>query len=246
MIETSYMINNYNILGLIPARKNSKGLKNKNIQKISGLTIFEIAAISSLKSKLIDETYVSSDSNKILNLGKKLKIKLFKRKSKYAKSTTNANQVILNFLSEFKKKDELKKTIIVYLQPTSPFRNHIHINYAIKKFIKCKSSALISVSEIGEKFYKSVKIKNNKLIPFFNEKYLTQNRQNLKKLFTPNGAIYIFYASDFLKRKKIPIIGADYFLMNSYESLDINDEDDLKIANKLKNQFLIYKKSNLN
>ena len=89
------MINNVNIIGLIPARKNSKVLKNKNLQKISGLTLFEIAAISSLKSKFINETYVSSDSDKILSLGKKLNIKLFRRKSKYAKSTTDANQVIL-------------------------------------------------------------------------------------------------------------------------------------------------------
>jgi CMP-N,N'-diacetyllegionaminic acid synthase len=236
------MINNYNIIGLIPAKKNSKGLKNKNIQKIAGLTLFEIAAINSLKSKLIDEIYVSSDSDKILNLGKKLKIKLFKRKSKYAKSTTDANQVILNFLSVIKKKGELKKTIIIYLQPTSPFRNHIHINNAIKKFIRSKSKSLVSVSEIGEKFYKSLKIKNNKLISYFNEKYLTQNRQSLNKLYSPNGAIYIFYASDFLKKRKIPIHNSDYYIMNAYESLDINSKIDLTIARELKNKLLIYKK----
>ena len=237
------MANNNNIIGLIPARKNSKGLKNKNLRKISGLTLFEITAISSLKAKLINETYVSSDSPKILNLGKKLKIKLFKRKSRYAKSTTDANQVILNFLSEIKKKEDIKKTIIIYLQPTSPFRNHIHIDNAIKKFIKYNSSALVSVTDVREKIYKSLQIKNKKLTPFFNEKNLTQNRQSLKKLFTPNGAIYIFYASDFLKRNKIPIKGSDYFLMNSFESIDINDKEDIKIAKKLKKDFLIYKKN---
>ena len=237
------MINNVNIIGLIPARKNSKVLKNKNLQKISGLTLFEIAAISSLKSKFINETYVSSDSDKILSLGKKLNIKLFRRKSKYSKSTTDANQVILNFLSEMKKKNNLENTIIIYLQPTSPFRNHLHINNAIKKFIKSKASALVSVADMGEKVYKSLKIENEKLIPFFNERYLTQNRQNFNRLFTTNGAIYIFYALDFLKRKRIPIIGSDYFLMNICESIDINDKDDLKIANKLKKEFLIYKKN---
>lgn len=236
------MINNYNVIGLIPAKKNSKGLKNKNIQKISGLTLFEITAISSIRSKLIDETYVSSDSKKIQSLGKKLKINIFKRQSKYAKSSTDANQVILNFLSKIKK-NNLKKTIIVYLQPTSPFRNHLHINTAIKKFIKCKSSSLISVSSIEEDVYKSLKIKDKKLYPFLNERYLTKNRQSLKKLFTPNGAIYIFYALDFLKKKRIPINGADYILMNSYESLDINDKDDLKIAYKLRKDFLIYNKN---
>ena len=68
------MINNCDVIGLIPAKKNSKGLKNKNIKKIKGLTLFEITAISSKKSKYIDNTYVTTDSNKS-DLAKKLKIK---------------------------------------------------------------------------------------------------------------------------------------------------------------------------
>lgn len=234
------MINNCDVIGLIPAKKNSKGLKNKNIKKIKGLTLFEITAISSKKSKYIDNTYVTTDSNKIQDLAKKLKIKIFKRNPKFAKSTTDANQVILNFINQTKIKN-LNKTIIVYLQPTSPFRNHFHINNAINKFIKKNSSALISVYEGGEKVYKSLKIKRNKLFPLYNEKNLTTNRQNLKKIFLPNGAIYIFYASDFIKKKGIPIAGADYYLMNSYESIDINNSDDFKIA-KILNKFLIYGK----
>ena len=100
---------------------------------------------------------------------------------------------------------------------------------------------MISVYEGGEKVYKSLKIKRNKLFPLYNEKNLTTNRQNLKKIFLPNGAIYIFYASDFIKKKGIPIAGADYYLMNSYESIDINNSDDFKIA-KILNKFLIYGK----
>ena len=35
------MINNCDVIGLIPAKKNSKGLKNKNIKKIKGLTLLK-------------------------------------------------------------------------------------------------------------------------------------------------------------------------------------------------------------
>ena len=54
------------IIGFIPAKKNSKDLKNKNLKKINNLSLFEIAILAAKKSKLIDQVYISSDSEKIL------------------------------------------------------------------------------------------------------------------------------------------------------------------------------------
>ena len=41
------------IIGFIPAKKNSKDLKNKNLKKINNLSLFEIAILAAKKSKLI-------------------------------------------------------------------------------------------------------------------------------------------------------------------------------------------------
>ena len=41
----------FKIIGFIPAKKNSTGLKNKNLKKIKKLSLIELAIISSLKSK---------------------------------------------------------------------------------------------------------------------------------------------------------------------------------------------------
>ena len=70
----------FKIIGFIPAKKNSIGLKNKNLKKIKKLSLIELAIISSLKSKKISQTFLSSDSDKILRLGKKYKINILKRK----------------------------------------------------------------------------------------------------------------------------------------------------------------------
>ena len=70
------------VIALIPAKENSKGLKNKNIKKLNNLTLVEIAILASTKSQIIDQTYISTDSSKILNIGKKYKINTIKRKKK--------------------------------------------------------------------------------------------------------------------------------------------------------------------
>ena len=59
------------ILGIIPARKGSKSIKNKNLLKINNKTLIEIAINSAKKSKFLSDIVVTSDNLKILNLAKK-------------------------------------------------------------------------------------------------------------------------------------------------------------------------------
>ena len=68
------------IIALIPAKKNSKELKNKNLKKLNDLSLVELTILNAKKSKLIDKIYLSSDSDKILKSGTKLNINAIKRK----------------------------------------------------------------------------------------------------------------------------------------------------------------------
>ena len=53
------------IIAIILARGGSKEIKNKNIIKINNKQLIFWSIKSCLLSKLIDETWVTSDSNKI-------------------------------------------------------------------------------------------------------------------------------------------------------------------------------------
>ena len=58
-----------NIVAIIPARGNSKGIKNKNIINFCDKPLIYWTIQQSLGSKYINENvYVSSDSEEILNL----------------------------------------------------------------------------------------------------------------------------------------------------------------------------------
>ena len=55
-----------NILCIIPARKGSTGLPNKNIKKLAGNPLIEWTLEAALKSRLISKIVVSTDSKKII------------------------------------------------------------------------------------------------------------------------------------------------------------------------------------
>jgi len=224
------------IISLIPAKKNSQDLKNKNLKKLNNLSLVELAILGAKKSKLIDEIYLSSDSEKILKIGTKLNINAIKRKKNLSSYSASANSVILDFIKN-KLQNNQEDYIIIYLQPTSPFRNNIHIDQAINNFIKKKFRSLVSVTE-NKNFFKSLYKKKTNLNPYFNNNFVTNNRQNLKKVYSPNGAIYIFYSSDFIKNKKLSFIKTGFYIMNRIESIDIDDREDYELAKYLSKKYL--------
>ena len=228
------------IVALIPAKKNSRDLKNKNLKKLKNLSLFEIAILSAKKSKLIDQIYLSSDSEKILKIGSKLNVHLIRRRKDLSTYSAPANLVISDLIENNLPKNN-QDYIIVYLQPTSPFRNNTHIDSAIKYLISKKLRSVVSVIE-NKNFFKSLFKKKITLLPFFNNNLITKNRQNLKKIYSPNGAIYIFYSKDFIKNKKLSFINSGYYLMNRIDSIDIDDKEDYELAEYLSKKYLKLKK----
>ncbi len=231
--KINFYFKKYVFISLIPARVGSVSLRNKNLKKIKNKSLVEYAIIASKKSKFINKTFLSSDSEKILKIGKKYDILQVKRPKKFASNSSVANDVVNHFSKLLKNQINDKKIIIIYLQPTSPLRTYFHINKAIELFIKKKSKSLISVTKIKFSIYKSLMINKYGLIKsIFNENLVTSNRQDFNEVYRPNGAIYIFKLSDFLKKKKIPIKNSTPFIMKEDESLEIDNLLDLKIIKK--------------
>ena len=136
-----------NILGVILARGNSKGIKNKNLLKINNKSLIEIAINNSLKSKRLNKIVFSSDSNKLINEAKK-KIKVhFKRPKKLAQDKTSSYEVIKHAIKWLKTNENWETDIVVILPPTSPFRKAKHIDKVIDLLIKTNSQAAMTITE---------------------------------------------------------------------------------------------------
>ena len=218
------------IYALIPAKLNSKSIYQKNLKKIKNKSLLEIAIDEAKKSKFINNIYVSSESSKIENICKKKRILYFKRNKKFSTIKATSFQVV----NEFIKKNKIKKKdIIIYLQPTTPFRKTKHIDTCLKLFNKNNFNSVISVKKIDIDIYKCLKLKSNKTKAIFKEKYMTTNRQHFPDLYEPNGAIYIFLVKDFLSKKRVPTSNCIPYIMSEKDSTDIDTYSDIQKARKL-------------
>lgn len=233
------MILKKKVFAIVPAKHKSYELKNKNYLKLNKKSLFELAIMSGLKSKYVDEVIVSSDSNYILKKSEKLGATRIKRPKKLSLKKTTAYEVILHSIKMIKKNYN-KDFFIVYLQPTSPFRNHNHINKAFKLLKKNKIKSVTSIKRSLNTTYKEIILSDKVIRSIFHENFLTSNRQELPKTYQANGAIYIFLASQIIKQKKIPINNSLAFLMSNESSIDIDNLNDYKNSKKIFKKYLIY------
>ena len=234
------MFKNTKVIALIPAKHKSHGLPKKNYLKLNKLSLFEIAIKSAQHSKYIDKIFVTSDSEVILEKSKKIGAEVIKRNKSLCLKNTLAEEVILHS-TKIIKKQLSEDFIIIYLQPTSPFRNHNHINKAFDLIKLKKKDTLISVIKQNKAIYKSLRIEKEMVKPIFGENLVTNNRQALEAVYIPNGAIYIFNSSIFMKNKKIPIKNSLAYKMSENSSYDIDTLDDYMLAKKVSKKYLIYK-----
>jgi N-acylneuraminate cytidylyltransferase len=220
-------IKKYNYVAIIPARKGSKRLKNKNLKKINKKNLLSYTLTAALKSKKISKIVISTDINKYLNY-KHNKIITIKRPKYLAGDECSTELVMLHAINYLEK--EKKKIInFILLQPTSPFRDYEDINKAILKFEKKKYDSLLSAYEEKLCLWK----KNNKI--FIPKNYNINSYKKIGGQFQPleiieNGAIYIFKIKKFKSTKNRLFGRIGIFVMSKVKSLEIDDIEDLKLA----------------
>ena len=94
------------ILGIIPVRKNSRGIPLKNIQKINGIPLVEHTIRTAKKTTKISRLILSTDSEEIAKIAQKLGIEVpFLRPKKYSKNNSPTSDVIFHALDYLKKKE---------------------------------------------------------------------------------------------------------------------------------------------
>ena len=93
---------------VIPAKKKSIKLKNKNILPIKGEPMFLYVAKEISKSKKIDEIIISSDCNKIKSISINNNFKFVKRPKKLTFENAEKQDVVVHAIKKIYKHSNLK------------------------------------------------------------------------------------------------------------------------------------------
>lgn len=214
-------------IAFIPARGGSKGIPKKNIKPLGGIPLISHTIREALKCAEIDRVIVSTDSDEIAAVAVESGAEVpFLRPAHLATDQSPGIDPVLHCLEQMKAVE-----VLVLLQPTSPFRTSEHIRESLALFQKTQSS-VVSVSEANKHpawMYtvdQTMTMQRLMDIDFW-------RRQDLPKIYCPNGAIYIASREQLVNEKSFLISTTKAYSMSRMHSLDIDTLEDWEYAEYL-------------
>jgi len=239
-----------NLIIVIPARSNSKRVKNKNLLKIGNLSLLGHKIKSCINSK-VGKVYVSTDSIKIANYAEKLGVSVpFLRPKKYATAKASTMSCVLHLIRYLINNKIKLPNYIAVLPATNPFLKTSSIRNAYKKLIKYKKYNSIN-SYTNSPIHPFLIVKNQKKIKFNIIKYEGYKYSDFERtqdwppvnIVVP--ALKISKISYFLKflNNHSPLINKKIFdinncvgyKINNIEAFDINTSEDFIFAKSIYN-----------
>lgn len=204
------------VIAFLPAKGESNRVTNKNTRLIDGEPLFlrTLRKISQISE--IDETYLDTESEEIIELASEVDCKTIKRDPDLATNETDGNELLLNEASH------ISGDIYVQILGTSPFIEKETIQEGIEKvkFSEHDSAVLVESSaeylwEDGQPVYDLDNIPNS---------------NNLDKLTRETMGLYAIEHDALVEMERR--IGRNPYLIeaSSKEAIDVDYEEDLQLA----------------
>jgi CMP-N-acetylneuraminic acid synthetase len=213
------------ITALMPLKKESERLKQKNIRLFCGKPLFYYVLETLHKSKYIDDIIINTDCEVISSMIAKDFpdcIVLHRPQLLFG------NHIVMNQLIEhdivYAKNEHILQT-----HSTNPLLTVETINNAISLYFHSllEFDSLFTVDKVQARLYDE---SGNSINHHLGKMEMTQN---MKPIFKENSSIFLFSKTIFSKTKSRIGLHPKFYEMNELESIDIDYEDDFKLAELL-------------
>lgn len=229
------MINNKNVLAIIPARGGSKGLPGKNIKPLDGKPLIAWTIELALQSSYIDDVVVSTDDIAIADISVKAGARIpFMRPTQLATDSALTVDVLLHCLERLPDHFDL----LVVLQPTSPLRKLKTLDECISRCAQT-NQPVISVTENPKALEWMFFRKGERLHNVTEKPVIPTRRQECTPVYYVDGNVYCIAVSDFKKTRRLFDNTTLSVISQQGESIDIDTMSDFEYC-----EYLIKRKHN--
>ena len=217
------------MLAIIPARRGSKGLPGKNIRQLNGKPLIAYTIAAALEAKNTGRIIVSTDSEEIMEIALEYGAECpFLRPAKLSTDQARGIDVIRHAITTLEHGDPTAIPAFVILQPTSPLRTAADIDNAITLFREREADSVISYCQESHPIsWHKYLTDDGRLEAIFDKR--SDNRQEERPSYYPNGAIYVLKRS-LLEKESFYTEKSYAYLMDSNRSIDIDNLDDFNYA----------------
>jgi N-acylneuraminate cytidylyltransferase len=224
------------IIAIIPARKGSKRIKNKNIKKINGKPIIGIVIKKLVKMSFFDHIIVSTDSKRYEKISYKYGANIvLSRNKKLSADNIGINQVVCDVLNKLKLKKIYPK-LIVCIYPTSIFIDKKKIVDGINLFKNKKFNFVISATNFSHPIQRSFTIRNYSIKKNF-KGFENIQTQKIEKNYFDAAQFYIGNLNSWTNYRTVFTGNTGAIELSKDQCQDIDEITDWKLAE------MVYKKN---
>ncbi len=228
-------------LAIIPARKGSKRIPNKNLINFHGKPIIEYSISCAIESNLFDKIHVSTNCDKIRIIIEQNNLEFdFFRPEKLCTDTSKLIDVLFYVLSKFNEQNCYFDEVWLIMACAPLIESTDLINASMMFHKEQNINGLMASAKFPTPIEWAYKLSDeNKLIPI-KKSSLQKNSQSFNTYFYDAGLFYAYKSKDILNFKNINFNNYfSPFLINPIKAIDIDTIEDLNIAKEIFN----YRKS---
>ncbi len=227
------------ILTIIPARNNSKGIPGKNRVPLLGKPLIAWNILASMRSRYVTRTIVSTDGPEIRDIALSYGAGVVMRPDDISGDTASSESALLHVLSWLKDKEGYQPDILVFMQCTSPLTVSEDIDNCIEKLLRENADSATTVTDFHYFIWKE---DAGGATGINHDKSFRPRRQDREPQYLETGAVYVMKTEGFLKSRHRFFGKTVLSPMPPDRVKEIDDPVDIVIAeNMLRNQLMLRK-----
>lgn len=201
-------------------------MPRKNIAQLNGKPLIAYSIESAFKSNFVDRVIVSTEDAEIAEVSRRHGSEVLNRPKELAQDNTPTISVVQQVLNQLKEEKYIVE-VVVLLQPTTPLRTTEDIDAAVQLFLTSNCQSVVSICEMEHSPYWAFQMERGYLKPLLGKKYLKMRRQDLPRVYLPNGALFVSSPKALYKTKSFYSSRTMPYIMPPERSIDIDCEYDL-------------------
>jgi N-acylneuraminate cytidylyltransferase len=219
------------VLAVMPARGGSTRIPRKNIRDLCGKPALAYTIEAAVQSGIFSRVIVSTDDEEIAAVAMRHGGEVpFIRPSALADDYTPVSLVTLDALERLDPDGTLFQSV-AQMMPNCPLRTEVDMKNSYRQFVETDADSQISVTRYGwlNPWWAMMRDNRFRLAPVF-EKQMDKRSQDLPELFCPTGTIWWAKAVTLRREKTYHIAGRTGWELPWYRAIDIDTEEDWKMA----------------
>jgi CMP-N,N'-diacetyllegionaminic acid synthase len=216
------------VVAIIPARGGSRAIPKKNLMPICGKPLIAWSIAQARAASSIDQVYVTSDSEEILEAAASFGARPILRPAALATDQASSESAWLHAVDQIEKSGTSIR-LVVAMQATSPVRESSDLDGAIKQFWRDGLDSLLSCCEV-EDFFMWRLLADGQAASTNHDFTQRAPRQTIEKRYLENGSFYLF-APELLRKAGNRLGGRiGLFVMARHKLFQIDNPEDARLC----------------